>query len=154
MHLHRGSCAFPWGRHAPAWLLGRAGARRSQDKDLAQHVLRKCTRAGALVCPERAPPDTQAHPVSTAPLVSAVARMCTPYTTNAQAAPLLAAGIFYLGPRLGRERCSKINGVTSDGESGTGIGVVVGFSGVAGHMNWPHLKRDGLVLGGLSLQML
>ena len=43
VHLHRSSCACPWGRHAPAWLLGRAGARRSQEKDIAQYVLRTCT---------------------------------------------------------------------------------------------------------------
>ena len=35
-HLHRSSCALPWER--PGWP-------RSQAKALAQHVLRKCTRA-------------------------------------------------------------------------------------------------------------
>ena len=60
----------------------------------------------------------------------------------------------HLGPRFGMVRCSKRNCVHSDSESGTGIGVVAGFSGIAGIITWPHLKMAALVLGRQYLQML
>jgi hypothetical protein len=36
----------------------------------------------------------------------------------------------HFGPRLGIERCGKINAVNSGSESWTGIGVVAGFATV------------------------
>ena len=50
------------------------------------------------------------------------------------------------GPRVGRERCGKINCVNSEAESWTGIGVVAGFAGTAGMMNWPHVKSAKIVV--------
>ena len=41
-----------------------------------------------------------------------------------------------LGPRLGIERCGKINCVNSEAESWTGIGVVAGFCANVGIIEW------------------
>jgi len=46
-----------------------------------------------------------------------------------------------LGPRLGIERCGKINASNSGAESWTGIGVVVGVGAVVLIMQWPHGKK-------------
>ena len=51
----------------------------------------------------------------------------------------------HLGPRLGIERCSKINASNSGSESWTGIGVVAGFGAVVLIMQWPH-RRNGEVI--------
>jgi hypothetical protein len=59
-----------------------------------------------------------------------------------------------LGPRLGIERCGKINGVNSAAERGTGIGVVAGFAGAAGMMHWPHLKMAKIIVAIPYLQIL
>jgi hypothetical protein len=36
--------------------------------------------------------------------------------------------------------------VNSEAESWTGIGVVAGFAGAAGMMNWPHLKIAKIIV--------
>ncbi len=51
----------------------------------------------------------------------------------------------HLGPRLGRERCGKINAVNAASDSCTGIGVVSGFLAGAGMMQWPYLKSSEIV---------
>ncbi len=44
VHLHRSVCAFPWERHAPAWLLEPGWSPAFPGtKALAQELLRKCT---------------------------------------------------------------------------------------------------------------
>jgi hypothetical protein len=48
---------------------------------------------------------------------------------------------FALGPRLGMERCGKINAVNSGSESWTGIGVVAGFGAVVLIRQWPHVRN-------------
>jgi hypothetical protein len=55
---------------------------------------------------------------------------------------------------LGIERCGKINCVHSAAESWTGIGVVTGFAGAGGMMNWPHVKIAKIVVGIPYLQIL
>ena len=57
------------------------------------------------------------------------------------------------GPRVGRDRCGQRHGLNSESARWTGSGVRVGCSGVAGRMNWPPVKMDARVIGGLSLQM-
>src|SRR5262245_15140709 len=48
------------------------------------------------------------------------------------------------GPRLGIERCGKINASNSGSESWTGIGVVAGCGAVVLIRQWPHGKKgDG-----------
>ena len=48
VHLHRSVCAFPWERHAPAWLLEPGWSPAFPGtKALAQELLRKCTRKGS-----------------------------------------------------------------------------------------------------------
>ncbi len=49
------------------------------------------------------------------------------------------------GPRLGRERCGKINAVNSGSESWTGIGVVAGFAGAGGLFESSHMKMAALI---------
>src|SRR5215468_10066509 len=50
----------------------------------------------------------------------------------------------HFGPRLGIERCGKINAVNSGSESWTGIGVVAGVGAVVLIVQWPHSKNgDG-----------
>src|SRR2546429_7709456 len=44
-------------------------------------------------------------------------------------------------PRLGIERCGKINASNSGSESWTGIGVVTGFGAVVLIVQWPHGKN-------------
>ena len=48
----------------------------------------------------------------------------------------------HFGPRLGMERCGKINAVNSGSESWTGIGVVTGFDAVVLILQWPHMRDD------------
>jgi hypothetical protein len=60
----------------------------------------------------------------------------------------------HFGPRLGMERCGKINCVNSEAESWTGIGVVAGFAGAVGMMNWPHVKSAKIVVEIPYLQIL
>src|SRR5215510_8787083 len=47
----------------------------------------------------------------------------------------------HFGPRLGIERCGKINASNSGSESCTGIGVVTGFGAVVLMIEWPHMKQ-------------
>jgi hypothetical protein len=44
--------------------------------------------------------------------------------------------------------------VNSAAESWTGIGVVAGFAGAAGMMNWPHLKMAKIIIEIPYLQIL
>jgi len=55
---------------------------------------------------------------------------------------------------LGIERCGKINGVNSEAESWTGIGVGAGFAGAAGMTNWPHVKIGEIAVYTPYLQIL
>src|SRR5262252_8840060 len=56
----------------------------------------------------------------------------------------VANAMIEAGPRLGIERCGKINASNSGSESCTGIGVVAGFCTVVLIMQWPH-RRNGEV---------
>jgi hypothetical protein len=44
--------------------------------------------------------------------------------------------------------------MNSAAESWTGIGVVAGFAGAGGMMNWPYMKIAKIVVGILYLQIL
>jgi hypothetical protein len=56
--------------------------------------------------------------------------------------------------RLGYREGTKINGWNSGAERGPGVGVVVGFSGTVGMLNWSHLQMAEIVLERGYLQML
>jgi hypothetical protein len=47
----------------------------------------------------------------------------------------------HFGPRLGIERCGKINSVNSDSDNCTGMGVISGFLAVVLMMEGPHVKK-------------
>ena len=55
---------------------------------------------------------------------------------------------------LGIGKGTKINGWNSGAERGPGVGVVVGFSGTVGMLNWSHLQMAEIVLERGYLQML
>jgi hypothetical protein len=52
--------------------------------------------------------------------------------------------ILHLGPRLGIERCGKINSVNSVSANCTGMGVMPGFLAVVRIMGGPHVKKVDL----------
>jgi hypothetical protein len=60
----------------------------------------------------------------------------------------------HFGPRLGIERCGKINVSNSGSESWTGIGVVAGFGAVVLIMQWPYGRNGDVTWRSELLQRL
>src|SRR5882762_1644944 len=60
----------------------------------------------------------------------------------------------HFGPRLGIERCGKINTVNSGSESWTGIGVVAGCAVAVLIRQWPHMKNGDVTWERELLQIL
>src|SRR5215475_3643062 len=52
-----------------------------------------------------------------------------------------SGGMWHFGPRLGIERCGKINSANSCSDNCTGIGVISGFLAVVVMICGPHVKK-------------
>src|SRR5262252_30593 len=66
----------------------------------------------------------------------------------------VANAMIEAGPRLGIERCGKINASNSGSDSWTGIGVVAGVGAVVLFMQWPHGKERDVHWGSELLHIL
>jgi hypothetical protein len=60
----------------------------------------------------------------------------------------------HFGPRLGIERCGKINAVNSNSESWTGSGVVAGCCAVVLIRQGPHGRNGDMTSGSELLQII
>jgi hypothetical protein len=66
----------------------------------------------------------------------------------------MADAMIEAGPRLGIERCGKINASKSGSENWTGIGVVAGFGAVVLIMQWPYERQGNVTWESELLQRL